>query len=205
MRKTTILFLGVLLLLGSCHPEPDAVKLIDEFVVQTSYDESADFTTYATYTMPVDTLGFVSNLTSDPTYLLASEEPYVNIVLNKVRNKINDLGYENIPFEDDPNLGLNVYILKNLNIFQDIYYPGFSYPGYGYGYGYNYYPIVNTYAYNTGVLVVEVVDLKNVTPDNKVKVIWTAYMGDVYSRIDLQKQTEVAIDQAFLQSSYFHR
>ena len=49
---------------------------------------------------------------------------------------------------------------------------------------------MNTYATNTGSLVVEILDLKNVTPDNKVKVIWGAYMGDVYSTIDLIKQSE---------------
>ena len=59
---------------------------------------------------------------------------------------------------------------------------------YGYGSYYSY-PYVNTYAYNTGALVVEIVDLKNVTPDNKVKVIWNAYMGDVYSAIDLIEQS----------------
>jgi hypothetical protein len=49
---------------------------------------------------------------------------------------------------------------------------------------------------------VEIVDLKNVTIDNKVKVIWSAYMGDVYSTIDLTEQSIEAIDQAFIQSNY---
>ena len=43
---------------------------------------------------------------------------------------------------------------------------------------------------NTGSLVIEILDLRNITPDNKVKVIWSAYAGDVYSTIDLIKTTE---------------
>ena len=61
---------------------------------------------------------------------------------------------------------------------------------------------MNTYAYNTGVLIIELVDLKNRTPDNKVKVVWDAYLGDVYSTIDRLKQSEDAINQAFIQSPY---
>ena len=64
------------------------------------------------------------------------------------------------------------------------------------------YPYINTYAYNTGALVVEIVDLKNVTPDGKVKVIWNAYMGDLYSALDYTQQSLEAIDQAFVQSNY---
>jgi hypothetical protein len=61
---------------------------------------------------------------------------------------------------------------------------------------------VSTYASNTGTLVVEVVDLKNKTADNKVKVIWSSYMGDVYSSFDPAAQAEDAIDQSFTQSPY---
>jgi hypothetical protein len=95
-----------------------------------------------------------------------------------------------------------VYVVNDLNLFQQVVYPNYYYPSY-YGYGSYYsYPYINTYAYNTGALVIEIVDLKNVTPDNKVKVIWNAYLGDVYSTIDLTQQSVDAIDQAFIQSNY---
>jgi hypothetical protein len=35
-------------------------------------------------------------------------------------------------------------------------------------------------------------------------VIWSSYMGDVYSTLDLIKQSEEAIDQAFVQSPYLN-
>lgn len=49
------------------------------------------------------------------------------------------------------------------------------------------------------------IDLKNRTPDNQVKVVWDAYMGDVYSTIDRAAQSLEAIDQAFKQSPYLDK
>jgi hypothetical protein len=54
-------------------------------------------------------------------------------------------------------------------------------------------------------LVIEILDLRNVTPDSKIKVIWSAYAGDIYNTIDLIKQTEKAIDQSFVQSPYLSK
>jgi hypothetical protein len=105
-----------------------------------------------------------------------------------------------------------VAVINDFNVFQQVVYPG-GYGGYGSGYYYPYYygygsyyaPYVNTYTSNTGVLLIEVVDLKNKTADNKVKAIWTANMGDVYSTIDLLKQAKEAINQAFIQSPYLDK
>src|SRR5690606_27770579 len=106
----------------------------------------------------------------------------------------------------DPDLGVNVFIVNDLNFFQEVVYPGYYYPYSGYGYySYYNYPYVNTYASNTGSLVVEIVDLKNRTPDNKVKVIWTAFMGDIISTLDQEKQSAEGVDQAFVQSNYLGR
>ena len=81
----------------------------------------------------------------------------------------NDRSYTRVDRNENPDLGVNVYVVKDLNLFQQVVYPNYYYPSY-YGYGSYYsYPYVNTYAYNTGALVVEIVDLKNVTPDNKVR------------------------------------
>jgi hypothetical protein len=83
-----------------------------------------------------------------------------------------------------------------------VVYPGNYYSGY---YGYNsfyYYPYIQTYVSNTGVLIIELVDLKNRTPDNKVKVIWTAHLGDVYNTLDRVKQAQSGIEEAFTQSPY---
>ena len=117
---------------------------------------------------------------------------------------MNDRAYSRVKRNQNPDLGVNVYVVKDLNVSQQVIYPNYYYPSY-YGYGSYYsYPYVNTYAYNTGALVIEIVDLKNITLDNKVKVIWSAYMGDVYSTVDLIDQSFRAIEQAFVQSNYLN-
>ena len=188
----------------SCQTEPDNLKLYDDLVVSTNFDPDANFGSYTTYAIPTDTIGFVSNTNPNDTILVssASNEHYPRKILQQVVSNMNDRSFTRVDRSESPDLGVNVYIVKDFNVFQQVVYPNYYYPSY-YGYGSYYsYPYINTYAYNTGALVVEIVVLRNPTIDNKVKVIWNAYMGDVYSTIDLIEQSTEAIDQAFIQSNY---
>lgn len=201
-KLLAVVLVGVVL--WGCQTEPDNQKLFDELVVSTNFDPGATFSSYTTYAIPTDTIGFVSDTDPNDTILVAAprNEFYPRKVLERVMANMDDRLYRRVDRNEHPDLGVNVYVVKNFNVFQQIVDPGYYYPYY-YGYGSYYsYPYINTYAYNTGALVVEIVDLKNVTPDNKVKVIWNAYMGDVYSALDLTQQSLEAIDQAFVQSNY---
>jgi hypothetical protein len=194
---------------NACHPEPDSVELIDQLVVATNYDPEADFSTYTTYAIPTDTIGFISNNSND-TIIVASDSNFPRPILTAIRENLNARGYSRVDKNQDPDLGINVLVVNDFNVFQEVVYPSYGYPGNYYSgyYGYNswyYYPYINTYAYNTGVLIIEIVDLKNRTPDNKVKVVWDAYMGDIYSTLDRIPQSEDAIDQAFDQSPYLEK
>jgi hypothetical protein len=203
MKKLMVVLICAWPLL-SCETEPDNLKLFDELVVSTNYDTDVSFDAYSTYAIPTDTIGFASNRNPNDTILVAraDNDYYPRRVLEKVMQNMNERQYTRVARNENPDLGVNVYVVNDLNLFQQVVYPNYYYPYY-YGYGSYYsYPYINTYAYNTGALVVEIVDLKNVTPDNKVKVIWNAYMGDVYSTIDLTQQSVDAIDQAFIQSNY---
>lgn len=208
MRKFFFVpLLALAALFQACQPEPDAKQLIDQLVVATNYDQAADFSSYATYSIPTDTIGLISNSTND-TIIVASKSTFPRPVLNEIKSNLNALGYTQVDRNQNPDLGINVLVVNDFNVFQQVVYPNnWGYPGNYYSgyYGYNswyYYPYINTYAYNTGVLIVEIVDLKNRTPDNKVKVVWDAYMGDVYSTIDLIPQSVDAVRQAFVQSPY---
>jgi hypothetical protein len=203
MQKLLFL-ISVVMFLWSCQSEPDNLKLYDELVVTTNFDPEITFGAYTTYAIPTDTIGFVSSTDPDDTIRVSDLQNnyYPRKVLEQVMQNMNGRSYSRVDRSANPDLGVNVYIVEDLNVFQQIVDPGYYYPYY-YGYGSYYsYPYINTYAYNTGALVVEIVDLKNVTPDNKVKVIWNAYMGDVYSAIDFTEQSLEAIDQAFVQSNY---
>lgn len=210
MRKLSLLTLLVIAgLTWSCQPEPDSAQLIDQMVVSTNFDPEIDFSLFNTYAIPTDTIGFISNNSSD-TIIVASKSEFPRPVLAAIRNNLDAKGYTRVGRDQNPDIGVNVMVVNDYNVFQELVYPGYygGYPGsyyysgyYGYGSYYSY-PYVNTYAYNTGVLIVEFIDLKNKTPDNQVKVVWDAYMGDVYSTIDRIKQSTEAIDQAFTQSPY---
>jgi hypothetical protein len=207
MRKLSYF---ILILAGfgwSCQTEPDSAKLIDQMVVSTNYDPEADFSSYTTYAIPTDTIGFVSNNSSD-TIITSPGSSFPRQVLNVIKSNLDGRGYTKVARNSNPDLGVNVMVVNDFNVFQEIVYPNYyGYPGnyysgyYGYGSYYSY-PYVNTYAYNTGVLIIEIVDLKNRTPDNKVKVVWDAYLGDVYSTIDREAQSTEGIEQAFIQSPY---
>jgi hypothetical protein len=208
MRNCTYIILAIFAVFGwACQTEPDSAELIDEMVVSTNYDPEADFAAYSTYAIPTDTIGFISNKSSD-TIITSPESTYPRHVLNVIKDNMEARGYTRVSRNENPDLGVNVMVVNDFNVFQEVVYP--NYYGYGgnyysgyYGYGSYYsYPYVNTYAYNTGVLIIEIVDLKNRTPDNKVKVVWDAYLGDVYSTIDRAAQTQEGIDQAFVQSPY---
>lgn len=208
MRIPIYIFIIVAAIAGwGCQSEPDSAKLIDEMVVSTNYDPDADFSAYTTYAMPTDTIGFVSN-NSDDTIIVSPESTFPRHVIAAMKQNMDDRGYTRVTRNDNPDIGVNLMVVNDFNMFQEVVYPGsYGYPGnfYGgyWGYGSFYsYPYVNTYAYNTGVLIIEFVDLKNRTPDNKVKVVWDAYIGDVYSAIDRLAQSKQAIDQAFIQSPY---
>lgn len=207
MKK--IIALLFLPLAWSCQPPDDTVRLLDELVVSTNYDTDISFDSYTTYSMATDTIGFVSNKSPNDTIITQRESDYPRPVLEKVQTNLAGRGYNRVDSDEDPDLRINVYVVNDFNLFQEIVYSNYYYPsyyGYGYGYGSYYgYPYVNTYATNTGSLVIEILDLRNITPDKKVRVIWSAYMGDVYSTIDLIKQSQEAIDQAFVQSPYLDR
>ncbi len=208
MRGVFYFLVGVVTSIAwGCQTEPDSAKLIDQMVVSTNYDPDANFGAYTTYAIPTDTIGFISNNSSD-TIIVSPESTFPRHVLSAIKRNLDDRGYARVDRTEDPDVGINVMVANDFNLFQEVVYPGYyGYPGnyysgyYGYG-SYYYYPYVNTYAYNTGVLIVEIVDLKNRTPDNKVKVVWDAYIGDVYSTIDRAAQSQDAIDQAFIQSPY---
>jgi hypothetical protein len=208
MKKVLIICTGLLSVLWACQPEQDPLLLYDQLVVSTNYDDNINFQTYSTYSIATDTIGFVSNQSND-TIMTYPDFDYPRPVLQKVVANLNAIGYSRVEKNENPDMRINVYVVNNYDLFQQVVYPNYYYPsyyGYGYGYGGYYgYPYVSTYESNTGSLVVEILDLKTITPDNKVKVIWGAYMGDVYSAIDVIKQSEQAIDQAFVQSPYLSK
>jgi hypothetical protein len=188
---------------AACQPEPDNLKLLDNLVVETNYDTDANFDAYQTYTLKVDTVGFISNQYSDTILVTPRHSTLPRTIVNQIKSNMTQRGLERVEQNADPDLGIIVFIVNDINVFQQVVYPGYYYPSNYYNYySYYAYPYVQTSVTNTGALVIEFVDLKNKTADNKVKVVWSSYMADIVSTVDRETQTKDGIDQAFVQSPY---
>ena len=206
MKKVLYPLFAVMLV--ACNEGPDLKELVRSMVVQTSFARNINFSAYSTFYMPSDTLGLVSNVSDDT--LIVGE--YAQGVTARVRAKVTTSGFSFVDRDQDPDLAVNTYVVDNSGVFQQVTYPNYyyGYPGYyysgyyGYG-GYYNYPVVQSYSYQSGILVIELIDLKNRTPDNKLQVVWVANIGDVYTSTDPYVKVLEAIDQAFRQSPYLKR
>jgi hypothetical protein len=202
MKKLTFFILTALAC--ACQDKPELAKLVQDMVVQTSYDTTAVFQNFTTFTMPMDTIGLVSNAT-DASAIVSD---YSKSITASVRNGLETKGYQYTALNQNPDLGVNIFIVNDRSVYQSVSYPGYyggyPYGGYG-GYGsysgfYNY-PYINTYVSNQAILVIELADLKNPKTPNGL-VIWTANIGDLISSVDQNRKVLEAITQAFQQSPY---
>jgi hypothetical protein len=212
MKK--IVFFSVIAFLCACQDKPELVKRVQDMVVQTNYDTTVDFRNFNTFTMPMDTIGLVSN-TTDASAIVNT---YSKSLTAAIRTQMEQEGYLYTAINQIPDLGVNIYVVNDQSVYQSVS-PGFGYPygGYGYGgYSYGYggyyggyggyynYPYVNTYVSNQAILVVELADLKNSQTGNP-KVVWTANVGDLISTVDQNAKVLEAVTQAFQQSPYLKK
>ena len=204
MKKTHLLFLLFLSTLFSCRKYPDTGQLSNSFVVQTSQEPGANFGSYKTYYIS-DTIAAIA---TDPNDSLWFDNDAKQLV-DAVKTNMNARGYTFVASSHaNPDLGLGLTVIKDLNI-------GVIYPGYWWGYwggcywgycGYPpYYPWYGggiVYSVPTGTLVLDMIDLKNASADEKLSVPWGSVMsGGLGNSNDIQLGIE-AIDQAFAQSPY---
>jgi hypothetical protein len=209
MKNACVLFfIATFFALTGCHPEPNGAELYDELVVATNFDPAANFSAYKTFAIPDDTLGFISNTDPNDSLLVSNNSSFPEPVVNAIVAGLKSRGFTRVSKNEDPDLGIRAIVVHDLNVFQQVVYPNSAYgPGGYYSgyYGYSswyYYPYVNTYTYKNAMLIIEMLDLKNKTANNEVKVVWAAYMGDLYGTIHLIEQTERAIEQSFIQSPF---
>ncbi|MFZ6001588.1 MAG: DUF4136 domain-containing protein [Bacteroidota bacterium] len=199
-------FLILPFVLGACFSQPDLAALVENMVVQTSVDPSINFSSYSTYTMPLDTIGLVSN-TSNANAIVSS---YSKMITAEVKKNLDARNFQRVSLSQSPDFGVNIYVVNDVSVFQSVSYGGFGYPGYGYGSYYGYrgyynYPYVSTYVSSQALLILEIADLKNNVGNNSPKVIWSANIGDVITSVDPGQKVIEAITQAFKQSEYLKK
>ncbi|GAO41112.1 DUF4136 domain-containing protein [Flavihumibacter petaseus] len=200
--QSLLLVLTCYLIVGGCRKSPDLDELSSKFVVATNADKEADFKTYKTYFIS-DTIRYLTNTSTD-TVLVG---PDADQLINTVKSNMSALGYTFVGRFDDPDVGLNMMVVKDLNI-QTIVYPDWWwdwwYPWYWYDWYYPpYYPWSYTYAYTTGSIYISMGDLKNAPETKKLRMLWDALMGGALGTQSQNIAEGVdAINQAFQQSSY---
>lgn len=205
--KRFIFLIVVASICSSCFDKPSSGELVRDMVVQTNYDNTIDFKTFVTYSLPLDTIGLVSNQT-DASAIVNS---YSKSIVNLVKKNFDASGYQRVEVNQNPDFAVNIFVVNDLSILQSVVYPNYyyGYPGYGYGSYYGYggyygYPYVNTQVYNQAILVIELADLKAIQNGN-ARVIWTANLGDLITSVDQNAKVLEAINQAFVQSPYLKK
>ena len=205
--KKILLFLSLAALFTGCYKEPKTGQLSNDFVVLTNFDSAINFKDYKTFVMPAY-VGLISNTGTD-TIL---DPQYGDTILGLIAKNLENRGYLEVPNNHQADLGVGVMALKEVTIYTG-WYPGswWGYPGWGGCYWYYcgwypwYPPYYPTYVSQTGSLIVELVDLKNITaqPKNRLDVIWTNWNGGALgsSATNLQNALN-SINQAFIQSPY---
>jgi Domain of unknown function (DUF4136) len=133
-------------------------------------------------------------------------------ILALVRKNFNALGWQEIA---DPNVETpDVYIVNtSIKAKNTGSYVWGGYPWYGPGYGwwggwypyYPYYPSVGYYSYQTGSLLIEMLDVKNADPiEERIGVIWNGAAQGLLEGSYIQSRAENLINQIFTQSPYLN-
>ncbi len=192
MKKILFVILAGSILLAGCMPKPSDADLLKNLVVHTHYEPSANFKSYSTYYLPLDTMMFIVN--RDTSYYRDNPGSldFIDATTNAINNKFLAAGYQRVEWKSSPDLWVNIYIYESYNLYQTYnYYP------YGYGYFGGYYPSVSTS--DQANFYIDLYDLKTQS------IIWSCDIGDIVSSPDRYNLTLRAIDQAFKQSPYVHK
>lgn len=177
-------------MLNSCYPG-DPISASDTDVVTTFYSPNADFAGKTTYAMP-DSVIYItdSGMTSGGNSTLNNQ------ILTAINNNMQNFGFVAEPDPDAADVHIVALAAKTTWV------GGSCYPGYWGGYWYPYsgwcYPVA--YSYETGTLLIVMLDPTTSTSDN-AQPIWLAGMNGLLSGSANVSRINKAINQAFDQSA----
>ena len=200
----------MLLVMGGCAPDSGFNSISDYDVVVTHYDPEADYQTYTTFAV-ADTVAHLGNPSGGDDGISKAIDP---IIIDEITAQMIRMGYT---LESDPeNNTPDLFMLPGITISTWTgYVPGYPwYPGYGWGGWYPYYPWYPgyypgyTYSYDTGTIIVDMVDVATLDEETgDVLVIWTGGINGVVSGSSSSNydRVEGGIRQAFEQSPYLKK
>ena len=210
MKKFLVLAIS-LIALASCEKDPDMSQLDSDFTVYTDYDSSTDFSNFTTYCLPDSIL-----VPGDGMKNSYWKDESAQRLISAAAEAMDSLGYKRVTNPDEATLGLQLSFTQMRTHVTDfvgggMYGSWWNFAFWGPYWGGWYYPYPISYSYDTGTLMMEMVDLTKrtaATDDKKqdLTVVWHAYAdGLLYgsSRINLQLALR-ALNQAFTQSPYLN-
>lgn len=189
--KVGLLFLGLgLIFTLSCtkYP-PSSERLTEDLVVITQYDTKVDFNTYKTYSI-ADAIMKVTDKDTTPMTGQSAEA-----ILAQIDRNMQARGFVKAVTPGIPDLGIQVVYFQNTNVYTYYYdYWGWYYPYYPY------YPVYYA-SYTTGLANIELLDLKNVDPNNqRVSIRWNAFIRGILTGYHTVAEINGKVDQAFIQT-----
>jgi hypothetical protein len=206
--------IGILLAGAACYPGDGPSNVQDLDVVLTLYDTEVDFSTFRTFAMP-DSVVHVGSENGDN--LIDLPRTYDDLILELAAENMASAGFirEPNPEENGADLVLLVGALGSSSeywVYQDWWYywgwyPGWGYPGYpGYGPGWGWYypPYVGTVKFESGSIVLTLVDPTLVDGED-IPVIWTGVTRGLLEGGGAQGRITYALNQMFTQSPYLGR
>jgi len=211
MLKHRFIFASLLFItIVSCKKNPDFSRLSSAFVVQTTRDKNADFSSFTTYYIS-DTIFYVSNVASKDTFIAG---PAANAIVGEIKKQMNARGYTFVGRPRRPDILLDAIAVRQVNT--GVIWP----PGWWWGFPggpvicdfWGCWPVWNpmpptTFQYSIGDFIVEFFDVKHAPITGKLQYVWLAQLSGVLSSTDATNvnRTVTGIQEAFAQSPYIQK
>lgn len=203
-RLLTALFLGVLMAAG-CRKDPvNNLDTDERRIYITNHDETADFGTYKTFSIAEDVVVVDGNTSQHQL------SPADQAFLDAFKANMQSRGYTLVTKSDSPDLGAQVsrIIRTSTGVMSVPDYYGYWDPFYwGSGFGSSFggwgaptFWYTTTYQVREGMLAFDLIDLKNASSNNNLRVIWNGLIRGAGINNAASAPSQVA--QLFAQSPY---
>lgn len=196
LTKTISLMLLLLALavgLYSCYPGEE-ITAADTDLVATFFDKEADFATKINYAIRDSVTRLDEN--GDPVFEVG---PYDQQGINRIKTNLNNAGFNEVANPADADVLIIVFANKSTWVSGGCYSWWYSwyYPYYGWCY-----PVY--YTYDTGTLLIAMLDAKATEEKNA---LWVATINGILedTSAGILDRLYKGIDQAFTQSPYLYK
>jgi hypothetical protein len=191
---------ALLTVLFGCYP--GGATYVDEYdITYTNYDNTYNFKSKTTYSLPDKVVKITGNPGDPPEYV---KDIYGFPILAQIDANMQAFGWTEVDVNSNPDVQLLPAAWESTTIIYGGYWGAYWcwwYPYYcgGGGWYYPYYPVSS---YSTGTLVMEMVDPNAASTDDTDRVVWTGAINGLLVGAYDANRVNNAINQAFYQSPY---